>query len=127
LWVLPASERASLLRRAVARGTRIRLRSIFLTTSTTVVGLAPLLLHFTFHPFRITFGGTEDRDIWENLALTSIGGLLSSTILLLFVLPPLYYAVIRTTWLWWRFWEWVRAKAGSLRRGRPETEAPAGA
>ena len=86
---LEASERATLLRRAVARGTRVRLRSILLTSSTTAVGLAPLLIHF---------GESEGGEIWENLALASIGGLVSSTILILLALPPLYYAVIRVKW-----------------------------
>jgi len=89
LWRLPASERAGLLRRAVARGARVRLRSILLTSSTTVVGLAPLLIQFQER---------EGQDIWENLALSSIGGLVSSTILLILTMPALYYATIRIKW-----------------------------
>jgi len=86
---IPASERAALLRRAVARGTQVRLRSILLTSSTTIVGLIPLL---------VKFGQSEGQDIWENLALSSIGGLVSSTVLLVLALPPLYYACIRIKW-----------------------------
>ena len=93
LWVLPKEERASMLRRAVARGVIVRLRSILLTSGTTIVGLLPLL---------IKFNDQAGRDIWENLALSSIGGLVSSTILLLLAMPPLYYAIIRGKWLMMR-------------------------
>jgi HAE1 family hydrophobic/amphiphilic exporter-1 len=105
LYRLPPAERAGLLRRAVARGTRVRLRSILLTSGTTIVGLAPLL---------IRFGESEGQDIWENLALSSIGGLVSSTVLLLLAMPALYYVSIRVKWIGMRFWYWVR-------RRKPET------
>ena len=105
LFVLPKAERASLLRRAVARGTHIRLRSILLTSGTTVVGLAPLLVHMN---------DTADKDIWENLALASIGGLVASTILLIVTLPPLYYYCVRIGWGVRRAFGWIR---GKVRRG----------
>jgi HAE1 family hydrophobic/amphiphilic exporter-1 len=95
LWMLPKEERGSLLHRALARATHVRLRSILLTSITTMVGLAPLLIHFR---------DTEDKDIWENLALASIGGLASSTILILIAIPALYYMCVRTDWLW----RWLR-------------------
>ena len=79
-----------MLRRAVARGTHARLRSILLTSGTTIAGLAPLLINFRKN--------TEGPDIWENLALSSIGGLVSSTILILLAVPALYYGVIQTKW-----------------------------
>lgn len=96
LWDMPRADRAGLLIRSAARAARIRLRSILLTTGTTVVGLAPLLVHFR---------ETEDKDIWENLALASIGGLVSSTILILVALPAFYYAGVRFIgWPWRRSW-----------------------
>jgi HAE1 family hydrophobic/amphiphilic exporter-1 len=101
LFKLPKAERANLLRRAVARGTRIRLRSIFLTSGTTIAGLAPLLIHLN---------ETDDKDIWENLALASIGGLVASTILLIVMMPPLYYYFVRTGWTFRSFWGWLRKK-----------------
>ncbi len=104
LWRLPKEERAGLLRRAIGRATRIRLRSILLTSGTTIVGLAPLLYHFR---------ETEDKDIWYNLALASIGGLASSTILILLALPPSYYFWVRFNWVWRRIWN-------RLRRRRPK-------
>jgi Cu/Ag efflux pump CusA len=109
LWRLPPAERPALLRRAVARGVRVRLRSILLTSGTTVAGLAPLLIHF---------GEREGRDIWENLALTSIGGLVSSTVLILIALPATYYLAIRCKWVAQRMLGWV---GRTLRRvsGRP--------
>jgi hydrophobic/amphiphilic exporter-1 (mainly G- bacteria), HAE1 family len=87
---LPRRQGRELLLCAVSRGTRIRLRSILLTSLTTIVGLAPLLIHFK---------AGDEKDIWENLALSSIGGLASSTILLLLAMPPLYYCAVR--WLAW--------------------------
>ncbi len=100
LYGLDPRERAALLRRAVARATRVRLRSILLTSGTTIVGLAPLLIPMPDALAGI-FGGqeAEGKDIWENLALTSIGGLISSTILLLLALPAIYYMWVRIDWL----------------------------
>jgi len=104
LYELPRSQRAGLLQRAIARATRIRLRSILLTTGTTIVGLAPLLVHFR---------QTEDKDIWENLALASIGGLTSSTLLILFSMPAIYYLVTRFAgWTWRNAWQ----RSGRLAR-----------
>jgi Ca2+/Na+ antiporter len=104
MWELPTSRRAELLRRAIARATRIRLRSILLTTGTTIVGLAPLLVHFR---------QTEDKDIWENLALASIGGLTSSTLLIVFAMPATYYVIVRFAgWPWRDAWQ----RSGRLAR-----------
>jgi len=110
---IPRREAAQLLRRAVSRGTRIRLRSILLTSLTTIVGLAPLL---------IKFGEREDRDIWENLALSSIGGLVSSTVLLLLAMPAAYYVCVRIGWLLYDLGGWLRRRV--FRRGRPLPTAP---
>ena len=79
----------------------MRLRSILLTSGTTIVGLAPLLVHFQ---------KTEDKDIWENLALASIGGLASSTILILVGMPALYYFSVRFTWILRSFFGWIRRR-----------------
>jgi HAE1 family hydrophobic/amphiphilic exporter-1 len=113
MYELPKDERAGLLRRAVARGTRIRLRSILLTSGTTIAGLAPLLIHLN---------ETDDKDIWENLALASIGGLVASTILLIVVMPPLYYYCVRTGWTFRTFFSWLKKKL--KRGGRAPAEAP---
>ncbi len=97
LWHLPREERVDLLRRAVSRAVRIRLRSILLTSGTTIVGLAPLLVHFR---------DTDDKDIWENLALASIGGLASSTILIIFAIPAFYFVSVRFFgWRWRDAWQ----------------------
>jgi len=114
MYDLPKEERAGLLRRAVARGTRIRLRSILLTSGTTIAGLAPLLVHLN---------ETDDKDIWENLALTSIGGLVASTILLIVAMPPLYYYFVRLGWVIKTFWLWLKRKL--KRKEAAPVEAPA--
>ncbi len=106
---LPRHERGPLLRRAIARGTRIRLRSILLTSGTTIVGLLPLVVDVAWladklgrfgrylEPF-IPEQAQQGQDIWENLAWSSIGGLAASTVLLVLVLPALYYGAIRVRW-----------------------------
>lgn len=53
-----------------------RLRPIVMTTLTTVLGLAPLIL-----------GEEGGGSLWAPMAITVIGGLIVSTILVLFVLP----------------------------------------
>jgi HAE1 family hydrophobic/amphiphilic exporter-1 len=117
LWFLPGDERARLLRRAVAHGTKVRLRSILLTSGTTIIGLIPLLVQIERVPWevlglelplRLQWLDTSNQDIWQNLALTSIGGLVSSTVLILVTLPALYYASVRAGWGLRSAWRWVR-------------------
>jgi Cu/Ag efflux pump CusA len=112
LFVHDGKERATLLRRAVSVATRVRLRSILLTSGTTIVGLAPLLVPMPEFLSDIFGGGqeTDGKDIWENLALSSIGGLISSTVLLLLALPPIYYLSVRTGWVFRRMWIAMRAR-----------------
>jgi HAE1 family hydrophobic/amphiphilic exporter-1 len=116
LWYLPAEGRNALLRRAISRGTMVRMRSVLLTSGTTIVGLLPLLLTLDRNPstlfgidlpFGLLWMDSTEQDIWENLALSSVGGLVSSTILLLVTLPALYYGVVWSSWQLRRFGAWV--------------------
>ncbi|MCP4545143.1 MAG: efflux RND transporter permease subunit [bacterium] len=115
---LPKVQRVDILKRAVARGTKVRLRSILLTSLTTIVGMAPLLIQFKEE---------EGQDIWENLALSSIGGLASSTILLILAMPPLYYFCVR--YLGWplrrlrlAIWRKVFTRNGGTKTAESVTE-----
>lgn len=65
---------------AILRGTIERVRPILMTTTTTVIGLLPLVL----------FSDGANANIWNALAFALIGGLLSSTFLVLTVTPALY-------------------------------------
>ncbi len=67
---------------AVVRGSRERVRPIFMTTSTTVLGMLPLLL--------IRAQAGVKRQIWSTLALSTLGGLIASTIFILIVIPIFY-------------------------------------
>ena len=67
---------------AVVRGTKDRVRPIFMTTATTIFGMLPLLL---------IGAEANKRQIWSSLALCTVGGLTSSTILVFVVIPVLYY------------------------------------
>jgi len=67
---------------AVVRGTKDRVRPIFMTTATTVFGMLPLLL---------IGAEANKRQIWSSLALCTVGGLTSSTLFILIVIPVLYY------------------------------------
>jgi hydrophobic/amphiphilic exporter-1 (mainly G- bacteria), HAE1 family len=66
---------------AITRGTLERVRPILMTTTTTVLGLLPLVL----------FMPSADATIWNALTYSLIGGLLSSTIFVLTTTPALYY------------------------------------
>jgi len=67
---------------AVVQGCLNRVRPILMTTTTTIMGLLPLIL-FTSQ----TGGGNS---IWYSLSIATIGGLLTSTPLTLSVIPALY-------------------------------------
>lgn len=68
------------LAEAVVEGTLQRVRPIFMTTATTVLGLLPLVLR----------SESVDSNIWNALAYALIGGLLSSTLFVLTTTPALY-------------------------------------
>lgn len=116
MWVLPADERVGLLKRAVSHGTRARMRSILLTCGTTIFGMAPLLVHLN---------DTTDKDIWENLALASIGGLTSSLVMQLFAIPALYTGSIRLAWSFRRLRAWLGTKFRRRPRERKPVAEPA--
>jgi HAE1 family hydrophobic/amphiphilic exporter-1 len=139
MWHLPKKERGPLLRRAVARGTQVRLRSILLTSGTTIVSLVPLLIQVERLPWTpgwlfglelpvtLKWLDSGNQDIWHNLALTSIGGLISSTVLILICIPPLYYFSVRSGWAMRRIagwivaaWRWLVAKTGRRQRLQPQ-------
>ncbi|NJD11567.1 MAG: efflux RND transporter permease subunit, partial [Gemmatimonadetes bacterium] len=65
---------------ALERGALDRARPILMTSLTTILGLLPLVL----------FSPTADANIWNALTYALIGGLSSSTILVLTVTPALY-------------------------------------
>ncbi|HSA95898.1 MAG TPA: efflux RND transporter permease subunit [Acidobacteriota bacterium] len=67
---------------AVVRGTKDRVRPISMTTMTTVFGMLPMLL---------ISAQQNKRQIWSSLALCTVGGLTTSTLLILVVIPVLYY------------------------------------
>jgi len=56
-----------------------RLRPILITTSATLLGFVPMTLSFS-----------ESSSLWAPLAIASIGGILSSTILTLFIVPNIF-------------------------------------
>lgn len=116
LWRLEPAVRYGILRQAIVDGTGIQLRSILLATGTTIAGLLPLLYQVE------KVGGQGGKDIWENLALASVGGLTSSTVLILMVMPALYWVFTRLGWSLARGWAWARAR--STRR-LPSLEPPA--
>jgi HAE1 family hydrophobic/amphiphilic exporter-1 len=70
------------LKEAVLKGARERVRPIFLTTSTTVLGMLPLVL------IQLEVG---KKQIWSSLALSAVGGLISSTLFILIAIPIFYF------------------------------------
>ena len=69
--------------KAISNGARERIRPILITSSTTVMGMIPLIL--------MTKAGQSSSDIWSSLALCIIGGLTTSALLVILVLPIFYY------------------------------------
>jgi HAE1 family hydrophobic/amphiphilic exporter-1 len=65
---------------AILRGTLERVRPILMTSCTTIFGLLPLVF----------FTDYADANIWNALGLALIGGLSSSTLLVLTVTPAIY-------------------------------------
>ena len=71
---------------AICQACSIRLRPILMTTSTTVLGLLPMALSLG-----------EGSELRIPLAITIIGGLVTSTLLTLVLVPVVYTVVVRET------------------------------
>jgi HAE1 family hydrophobic/amphiphilic exporter-1 len=67
--------------KAVMIASRDRLRPILMTTITTLLGLLPMAV-----------STQEGSNLWSPLAITVMGGLTSSTILTLLIVPSVYVA-----------------------------------
>jgi HAE1 family hydrophobic/amphiphilic exporter-1 len=65
---------------AIVRGTLERVRPILMTSAVTILGLLPLVI----------FSEAADANIWNALGYSLLGGLCSSTVLVLTVTPGLY-------------------------------------
>ncbi len=68
---------------SIVIATKERIRPIFMTTLTTVLGMLPLVI--------FKESGAGKSDIWSSLALCTVGGLTTSAILILLILPIFYY------------------------------------
>jgi HAE1 family hydrophobic/amphiphilic exporter-1 len=75
-------QRGTGLRESVIQGTRDRLRPILMTSATTILALLPL-----------TIGLGEGARLRAPMALAVIGGLVTSTLLTLVVIPTVYEIV----------------------------------
>jgi HAE1 family hydrophobic/amphiphilic exporter-1 len=82
------------LHEAILTAARERLRPIFMTTGTTILGLLPLTGVLAGLPgaasLPLGLGGGEAAELRAPMAITVIGGLFSSTLLTLLVVPVLY-------------------------------------
>jgi len=81
-------------REAIVGAAQERLRPILMTTMTTILGLVPLTGMLAAIPgadvLPLGLGGGEAAELRAPMAITVIGGLLSSTLLTLVVVPVLY-------------------------------------
>lgn len=80
---------------AVVGAARTRLRPIFMTTLTTVLGLLPMTGWLDGLPLLGALGGGAAAEMRAPMAITVITGLSSSTLLTLFVIPAAYVLLER--------------------------------
>lgn len=83
------------VRESILEAGRARLRPILMTTATTVLGLVPLTGWLVGLPGAEHFVGTEGAELRAPMAIAVIGGLISSTLLTLVVIPALYSVLVR--------------------------------
>ena len=97
------------LKTAIMAGSAERVRPILMTTGTTMIGLLPIM-----------FGTETGTRVMKRIAGPMVGGLVSSTLLTLIVLPAIYL-------LWKRFslrGEFALAEAAGPDRGAEKKETP---
>lgn len=84
-----------LVRDAILEAGRARLRPILMTTATTVLGLVPLTGWLMGVPIISEYVGAEGAELRAPMAIAVIGGLVTSTLLTLLVIPAIYALLIR--------------------------------
>ena len=85
-------------REAIAKAGRERLRPILMTTATSVLGLLPMAIGWSVHwDWPITISAGEAVELRAPLAIAVMGGLCSSTILVLLSLPSVLLLTARKT------------------------------
>ncbi len=89
-------------RRAITEATRTRIRPIFMSVSTSVCGMLPLVL----------FPGAGS-ELYRGLGSVVIGGLLVSTVFTIFLVPALFSLVLEARQRLGRWWESREAAAAS--------------
>jgi hydrophobic/amphiphilic exporter-1 (mainly G- bacteria), HAE1 family len=102
------------LEEALIRGTIERVRPILMTSLTTVCGLLPLVL----------FAESANANIWNALAYALIGGLSSSTFLVLTVTPALYLLFESPRAPWRGLADRVRARRERRRAAKQAAAEP---
>jgi HAE1 family hydrophobic/amphiphilic exporter-1 len=80
---------------AILEAGRARLRPILMTTATTVLGLVPLTGWLESVPGLAELVGGDGAELRAPMAITVIGGLTSSTLLTLIVVPVIYSLLVR--------------------------------
>ncbi|HOX37291.1 MAG TPA: efflux RND transporter permease subunit [Candidatus Brocadiia bacterium] len=79
---------------AVVTAGRVRMRPVFLTASTTVLGLLPMALHVSYDFKTWAWDvNSESSQWWGPMAVAVIFGLALATVLTLVVVPCLYYLI----------------------------------
>ncbi len=101
-------------RQAITEAVRSRVRPIFMSTLTSIGGMAPLV-----------FMPGSGSELYRGLGSVVIGGLLVSTLFTLFLVPSLFSLVLDSQQLWarWRGRQSTPASSGRVPRGVPASSA----
>jgi HAE1 family hydrophobic/amphiphilic exporter-1 len=78
-YIIQKKEEGQITNDAIVEAVKIRLRPILMTALTTILGMAPL-----------AFGIGEGSEILQPMGITVIGGMVSSTLLTLYIIPVIY-------------------------------------
>ena len=81
------------LKSAIQEGAGMRIRPIMMTAATVIVGLLPIL-----------YGAGTGSEVMSRIAAPMVGGMVSSVLLTLFVLPAIYF-----------LWKKKKVKGGQIK------------
>jgi multidrug efflux pump len=105
------------LKEAVVFAGATRLRPVFLTAITTILGLVPMITGASYDFTKMSMSWvSESSQFWQSMAVVVSFGLLIATFLTLVVVPTLYFLLERSKeglaegWMWWE-----RKKVGMYR------------